>query len=133
MNPAEITAYLASNGHGILGTDLFTDDMPDMPDAIAVVYEYTGSLPTWTRDDNAPALEYPRIQLSVRGTSYTDVQARAFAIHATLLTVTDMMLGNVRIDHIWPIGSGWLKSRDDRNRWLWQRNYELNCDVSVTV
>lgn len=125
MTAHDITIYLQDNEHGTFGTDLFTDDMPDTPDDLIVIHEYTGPVPLWTRDSGTPVIDYPRLQLVVRGTSYTDVHNRATAAHAQLLLVANADIDGVRRHHVWPLGSGWLKDRDDRGRFVWKRNYQV--------
>jgi hypothetical protein len=125
MIAADITGYLASEGHGTAGTDLFTDDMPADPDSLVVVYEYPGMASVYVHDSHAPTLEQPRIQITVRGTQYTAVSTKAEAVHAALLGIANMTINGVRYGHIRHLQDGWLKTRDERNRHIWQRNYQV--------
>lgn len=132
---ADITInVLEAGGHGTFGTDLFCDDMPADPDDLISVWEYTGPPPLWLRDGDTPGLEYPRLQLTVRGTTYADVRSRAEAVHAALLSVVGMEIEGISYGSIRNVNSGWLKTWDDRNRRLWQRNYEVQREaVTATI
>lgn len=130
---ADITAYLADAGLGTLGVDLFTDDMPADPDDLVVLYEYPGMESIWTRGTIFPALERPRLQLNVRGTSYPAVAAKTDAIHTELLGVANLIINGVQYGHIRHLQDGWLKTRDERGRHLWQRNYQVIREVVIST
>ena len=122
MLAVDVTEWLTSNGH----TAVWTDDMPDEPDDLIVVYEYPGQESTWLRDSgDTPAIEQPRVQVAIRGTAYMALANRAEAVHATMLTAHDVTINGRRYGHIRHLQDGWMKSRDERNRRIWSMNYQV--------
>jgi len=67
----EISAYLATQDIGTVGTDIFLGLMPDKPDSCVALFEYAGSPPDLHWDG-----EYPGLQVRVRGTGYAAARAK---------------------------------------------------------
>jgi len=72
-----------SYGNLTLGVNLFLGRIPaEAPNQTVAVYEYLGQEPNFTMGPNISALEFPRIQISVRGIpeDYPNTYAWAVAI-----------------------------------------------------
>ena len=118
----DVTTWLTDDGL----ENVWTGDAPADPDQIIVVYEYPGMESMWIRDtaDN-PAIERPRIQIMIRGTSYLEMDTRATNVHYRLLAANDVTIDGRYYGHIRHLQDGWLQTRDDRNRWIWTQNYQV--------
>ena len=75
----EISAYLATQNVGTVGTDIFLGLMPDQPDNCVALFEYAGSPPDlhWNG-------EYPGLQVRVRNTSYAAARTKIGEIMTAL-------------------------------------------------
>lgn len=85
----EIVAFLASEGLGTAGTDLFTSRMPDTPNACGCVYE-TGGLPPDPGFGAATLrFESPAVQIVFRGAAldYDTPRANAKTAMASMVSV----------------------------------------------
>lgn len=69
----EVAKYLADNGVGTVGADIFKSYSPDAPNAMLCVYEYGGSIPQDTFGNSTCSYavwENPSIQIVCRSTDY---------------------------------------------------------------
>lgn len=87
MMLVELATFLQAQGHGTLGTDIFIGMMPDEPDAILALYEYSGHGPVDTMG-GAPEFEGLSLQLRGRGAErdyqavHTKMVSAAASLHA---------------------------------------------------
>lgn len=79
-----LTEFATQQLYSALGTDLFWDKMPDMPDRCLVVYEYTG-LPEVPYEDAV----HRSVQIVCRNVSTTLVKADIERVHDFLVTSLD--------------------------------------------
>jgi hypothetical protein len=69
------------------GVNLFLGRTPaEAPNSVVTIYEYAGQTPDFTMGRDLSALEFPRVQISVRGEpeDYPDAYAWAVLIRNTL-------------------------------------------------
>ena len=118
----DVTTWITNGGF----SNVYTGDAPADPDLIIVVYEYPGMESLWIRDraDN-PAIERPRVQVMIRGTSFLEMATRSTNVHYRLLSATNVTIAGRQYGHIWHLQDGWLQTKDDLNRWIWTRNYQV--------
>ena len=114
----EVAVYLETLNVGTRAVDLFTGFMPDTPDALVVILEVPGRLPS--RDHGTPgvALEHPQIAVWARGIrrDYQNPRLKAQAAHDALSLVTNMLLSAVRYLDIMPMQQPFLVERDKDER-----------------
>jgi Bacteriophage minor capsid protein len=118
--------YLAANGHGTLGTDLFLGRMPETPDLCRAVYEYEGAPPVETMGAAATAVDKPRIQVLCRGgrDDYPAARDEAQEIRALLGAVASVTLSGIVVLRIRPLGSVNSLGPDGNDRPLVTVNFE---------
>lgn len=106
----DIAAYLAAQGYGTIGTDIFLDELQDLPaDQIAV---FTGGGVAPDEIQGSPdAVDYPNLDVQVRSISKATARTDAEAIRILLdcATISDATLYAASSA---PIYLG----RDDNNR-----------------
>jgi len=110
---ADIAAYLAANltGGHVVGTDIFSSQMPDAPDTAICVYQ-TGGLKPYGQD----SVEYPGIQIIVRAAAAADAEALANQILLLLKLVVNVTIGSHVYHYIEPQGSFINMGQDDKLR-----------------
>lgn len=98
--------YLAANGHGTLGTDLFLAVMPDEPDVMRCVYETGGGAPDQTMGPAAWAIDRPSLQVLCRAGrgDYPVARDEAEAIRLLLGAVVEQTLSGINVMRIAPSG-----------------------------
>ena len=80
--------YLAANGFGTAGTDLFLWFPPNVTALSTTIAQYTGAVP------NAKfAIDTARLQLRVRGTDTQQVVTRAYALYTALQSLSNTSMG----------------------------------------
>lgn len=77
----ELGAYLAAQGVGTVGTDLYLAEMQDSPDTAVAVFETPGRPPELVN-----SIDYRRIQVRARARKYVDA-------HAKIETVFQLLQG----------------------------------------
>ena len=82
----DIATYIAGTlDKGTLGTDVFVNDMPDLPANQIVVYEYGGrQAELGMGNPNPDALEYVSCQVAVRNKRADTAQATAYSIYNSI-------------------------------------------------
>ncbi|WP_348528335.1 minor capsid protein [Methanothrix sp.] len=107
---SDIAAYLAAQGYGTVGTDIFLDELQDLPADQVVVFTGGGPAPDEVQGDPG-AVDYPNIDVQVRSTSKATARTDAEAIRILLdcNTINDATLYAASSA---PIYLG----RDDNNR-----------------
>ncbi len=120
-----VGAYLASNGHGTLGTSLFLALMPDTPDTMRCVYESPGYAPEMTLGNAATAIDKPGLQVTCRAPGYAAARDDAQAIRALLGAVANTALSGVNVLRIAPVGSVTPIGEDEKGRHLVTVNFDV--------
>ena len=121
--------YLASKGHGTLGTSLVLAVMPEAPDTMVTVYENSGNSPTMTFGSAPWAYEHPAIQIICRAPrgDYPTARDKAVAIRTLLASVTEQTISGINVMRISASG-GILPMGEDSNL---RPMVSINVDVTV--
>ena len=116
----EISAYLATQDIGTVGTDIFLGLMPDQPDNCVALYEYAGSPPDlhWNG-------EYPGLQVRVRNKSYAAARTKIGEVMEKLHGLHEQTLSGTRYLLIKARGSPEVLKRDNNNRVELFVNFEI--------
>jgi hypothetical protein len=128
---SEVSAYLASNSVGVVGTSIFLDYLPDAPDTVVALFAYPGAGPTSMMGgaSGAAVVRNPRLQVLTRGTpdGAGTVAARAAidSIYALLEQVVNTTLSSVRYLSIEAVDEPALLERDDTQRPVYVCNFEV--------
>jgi len=105
------------------GTNLFVSVLPETPDAIVAVFDYSGS-------DPEQNFEYwrPSVQVRVRGAreDYETVYQLAIAIRAYLVALHNTTIGDTRYIGIWAKGDIMSLGRDNNNRPELSINFQIH-------
>lgn len=117
----DIGAYLAAHSIGTVGTNLFLGDMPETPDICVALYEYAGEPPEAAHDSQV--LEYPGLQVRVRGTSYSAVKTAIENIQSHLFPLANTTLSGSRYLYFRPVQSPFSMGRDSSKRVEMVQNY----------
>lgn len=118
--------YLAANGHGTLGTDLFLAVMPESPDVMVTVYETGGVAPLQTMGSAAWAIDRPTIQVIARASrgDYPAARDKADAIRALLGAVAMQTLSGINVMRMQPSGSVIPMGEDENRRPMVSVNFD---------
>ncbi len=110
-----------------LGSNIFIGKMPDVLVQATAIYEYPGLAPNF--GFNSPGLvdETPNLQVKVKGVAgdHNGPAAHMKAIYRKLAEVQGQTIGGVRYRMIRPKGTCGLIEVDDKNRYTWVANFEV--------
>ena len=133
----EVGTYLAAQGIGTLGTNLFLGFAPDAPDQVTVLYEAGGQAPIRAMGQAAgsPVAQRPRLQVVCRDTQYEYATARSkaksvYAILDGLCSRGDITMSGTRYMWLSAVSEPSLMGRDDAGRVLIVCNYDAIKDPS---
>jgi hypothetical protein len=127
----ELGAYLATLGHGTMGTTIFVDGLPSSPDACVALIEYPGVAPNFTLPATAGVqTEHPRVQVLCRNTTHTLARGKAEDIYRALAKVVNQTLGSTRFLIVAPLQSPGVPVRDGNNRIVFSFNVE--CEKALS-
>jgi len=124
----EVTSYLQSQGYGTVGTDIFAAFSPDVPDVAIIVHEYPGRPSEQVLGPPGINLEYPRIQIVVRGVypaGYQTARRTSEQIYQMLGKLSNLALSGVRYLSTQPLQSPFPLRRDEKGR------IEIVCNYQV--
>lgn len=118
--------YLAANGQGTMGTNIFLSVMPETPDAIVAVYENAGNRPYFTMGGAAIAVDRPLVQVICRAvrSDYPGARDKAQTIRSLLGAVTEQTLSGIAVMRIEVQGSISPMGADENLRPLVSVNFE---------
>lgn len=112
----DLATFLSSKGFGIYDptgntSSIFTDTIPDAPDALIALEEYVGMAApnAWTLDGaTLPRWETPSVHVTVRGVSndYNGPRLIIERIYQLFLSTTDTAINGVQYNRFTPLGSG---------------------------
>lgn len=124
-----VGAYLAANGHGTVGVDLFYGRRQATPDLCRTVYEYEGEPPVEVMGVAGTSIDIPHIQIVVRAghDDYPIARDEAQAIRDLLAAVTGQTLSGINVMRIRPLGSILDLGFDESDRPL------IGCNFAVWV
>jgi hypothetical protein len=126
----ELSAYLAANGIGTLGTDIFIGQLPESPDAACALYEYGGIAPAHTIGGGTAKYERPRVQVVARALTYSAARSKIESIYTLLDAVAGAMLSSVRYLRIEAVQSPAFLERDANNRVTMVCNFQVQKELS---
>lgn len=112
----EIASYLASQGVGTEGVDLFKSLMPDEPSNCVALYDYGGSPPAMTLGAGAAQWEEPRIQVVARATTYSAARTKIGDVFTVLHSLLNTTLSGTLYISIEAVQSPFLLDRDESGR-----------------
>lgn len=98
MNVKPIAEYLAAQGFGVLGEDIFIGSFPATVKAGVLV---RGGIPAPFVDPNLPGYFVGTVQFIVRGAKYEESLLKATEM-AKKLSVNESTLGGLRIKQMYP-------------------------------
>lgn len=122
----ELATYLdTSSTRFALGTNLFLNDLPDIPATATGIYETGGIEPTRTfRPSTKAAWENPRVQLYCRSTSSVTARANIDAAYDIFEGVIDTTLSGTTYLRVSAIQSPFLLERDQGGRVVFACNFD---------
>ncbi len=133
----EIVTFLASEGLGTAGTDLFFGKMPATPAACGVVYETGGIAPDLGFGSSVARSESPAIQVVFRGAKedYDGPRAKAKTAWASLVSVeAPQTLTGTIYNWIHPLQSPFVleePTEKNLNRWSIACNYLVEKELTA--
>lgn len=131
---SEIGAYLAANGIGTVGTDIFLGILPDVPDSCCGLFEAGGMAPyrAFRSAPGQPVAERPRLQVICRDNEfdYSDARTKAGSINALLEGLGDVTLSGCRYLWIGAVAPPSLMGRDDSGRVQIVQNFDVVKELS---
>jgi len=118
--------YLAAQGQGTLGTNLFLAVMPESPNACVAVYENSGGPPSMTMGTAPWAIDRPAIQVICRGnkSDYLSARDKAETIRNLLGAITDQTISGINIMRIESQGSVIPMGEDENQRPMVSINFD---------
>lgn len=115
----EIGVFLASEGHGTLGVDLFLSLLPDAPDSCVAVYEMPGQGPVYVAGDVAlPAWERVQLQVVARAASYPAARTKIGNVWRSLQKIGNEALSGTTYLAVQAVDSPAPLGRDHQQREL---------------
>lgn len=124
--PATDIATMLDGGSGLglnQGVNLFVSVLPEAPDAIVAIFDYSG-------DDPEQNFEYwrPSVQVRVRGAreDYETPYQLAMAIKAQLVASHNVTIGDTRYIGIWSKGDIMSLGRDANQRPELSMNFQIH-------
>lgn len=121
-----LAQYLQAQGQGTYGTNIFADFMPESPDTLTSLTQYGGAPPPHIMMSGQYSSS-ARIQLHSRaGADDADAaRTRIWDAYSTLLAITELQQGAVRIINVSPAADPELLEHDDRHRVLFVANLDV--------
>lgn len=123
----ELGTYLDGDTSLTLGTDLFLGQLPESPDAAVSLIETGGTEPddTWAGDN--PAIEMPRVQITVRGAedTYGTTRTTMDTVYKSLCKIKNQTLSGTLWLRCSPIDSPAFLMRDETNRPIFVSNFQV--------
>lgn len=104
---SDLQTYLKANGL----TNVFQGILPDKPDDAIALYEYGGLNPTFVHGQSRPVIERPRVQVTVRHTSYETAKATVENVK-NILTVANQQIIGAFYTRISPVQPPFYLERD---------------------
>ena len=128
----DIADYLASNGIGSVGTDIFEGGWfdggtPNTPDVCVALFHYPGLAPSQVLGGSAnpSPLIFPRVQVAARASKYSVAYAKAQACYALLAPVTQITINGTRYLRIEALNEPAFIGQDTNSRSLFGTNFQV--------
>lgn len=119
----DIGSYLATNGAGTVGTDIFQGTLPPAPATCVAIYEYAGI--GASRTSGSVVSENPRIQVVARDAGYSAARTKAETIKNILDAIGNVTIGTTRYLWIEALAPPFLMRRDEAGNVLIACNYQV--------
>lgn len=130
----EVAAFLASEGLGTVGTDLFSTEMPATPNACGCVYESGGSAPDMPLGSSTPRFENPTVQVVFRGApdDYTGPRVKAQSAFDAMIGISaDQVLSGTKYLQVLALQQPFpLGGKDGNKRWKIVCNFLIQKEPS---
>ena len=126
----ELAAFLVAQGLATLNVDLWLHVAPDEPDELAFIIEYAGDEPDYVQNDRSVELEYPRIQIGVRGSQPEVTRLRAEQIYQSLMKIDNELLSGTRYLSCLPVDTPAMIGRDESGRFLSTINFRVEKELT---
>lgn len=125
MNPVneDMKDVIVAAGYGTFGTDLFVGVLPDTPNLCVALIE-SGS---WREPEPNPDLEYPTMQVLVRGgtNEYLKARDKMEDIYAHLRDIGQVTVGTTFYGGVWCSSGPTSIGRDERERPVFSANFRF--------
>ena len=126
----DVGVYLAAQGVGTQGTDIFIGKMPDTPDTCIGLFEYGGQEGDYTMGATVSArMERPNFQAVVRAAGYSAARTKVQSVYTTLDAVAEQDLSSKRYHRISAKAPPIYLGRDKSNRPQFSCNFGVIKDV----
>ena len=124
MIERELANYLANQGFGTLGTDIFVNKLPETPDDVIAVVR-SGSRPPVQVLSGEIVIDEVGIQVQVRGTSVADTFQKISSIRDTLIQLYNTQVGAYNVLGVISVGTPLVLRWDERNRVVYIANFDV--------
>ena len=123
----DIAQLLQSNDLGTMGVDIYCSQMPDAPDEIISLYQYSGK-----QSDAISGLTYPGLQVRVRAESYQAAEEKIVLVENVLSSVGDevndvqnsgLVINDKLYLRIMPVQNAFPLGYDNIGRMSFDQNY----------
>ncbi len=118
----DLGVYLAAQGEGTVGTDLFLGSMPETPDTAVALIEVGGEAPIDTFGTAAGTInvEKPQIQVLCRATQddYSAARVKAESVYKNLHGLAGSTLNGTKYLSIDAVQAPFNLGRDANGRWI---------------
>jgi hypothetical protein len=130
-----VAKYLAANGYGTVGTDIFASIMMDSPAKQISIAEYDGSQsPEFVFGDDPPPVVHPRIQIKNRvgkADGYQAAWLTAWKIYRAVSALVDVTLESEYYQAFSPMGVPEILERDSQERIVFVQNHAVVRPIPV--
>jgi len=129
----EVLTFLAAEGLGTVGTDLFKVKMPATPEACGCVYESGGSSPSMGLGSSTPLSENPTLQVVFRGAAedYTGPRVKAKTAFNSLIGISvDQVLSGTKYQMVTALHQPFPLGQDGNERWRISCSYYIQKEPS---
>ena len=129
----DVATFLQSASVGTVGATIFKGQAPAAPDAVVTLYEYGGAPPEHVGGQTAIAVEYPRIQVTVRGepNDYAAPRALAETAYRALAAASNRLLGTTFYGALSPLQAPFLLRKDENDRVIVAFNIEIMKELTA--
>jgi hypothetical protein len=90
----ELATYLAAQGEGTEGVDLFANVLPSTPRTAAGVFQFSGRPSIWTMGTTVS--ESPMLQVQCRASTRAGAEQKAYSIWKKLERLSNVTISGVR-------------------------------------
>lgn len=128
----ELGSFLATACSRTVGTDLFKGQMPTSPDACMALSEYGGREPEMVFSQSSISVDYPRVQIMVRGArgDYATPRAAIEVAYRAMASAGAQLISGTRYLAIRPLQPPYLYEKDENGRITFAFNAELQKGLS---